>query len=80
MGRVGTRITSSVADCKGGYRPAAHAVPWGMEEEDMVRKEFWKTPLRASSSDREDQASEEEGVPGWQDSAPRQALIYACLM
>lgn len=46
----------------------------GMEEEDMVRQEFWKqawkTTLRASSPDREDQASGEEEGPGWQDSVP----------
>ena len=53
----------------------------------MVRKQFWeqawKKTLRASSPDREDQASGEQEGPGWQDSVPptpRQALIYACLM
>ena len=74
MGRAGTRIMSSVADCKGGCRPAARALPWGMEEEDMVRKQFWeqawKKTLRASSPDREDQASGEQEGPGWQDSVP----------
>lgn len=78
----GPGLRSSVADCKGGFRPAAYTLPWGTEEEDMVRQEFWKhawkTTLRASSPDREDQASGEEQGPGWHDSVrpPPAKLSY----